>query len=438
MPANRCASRTLVLVLVACAAAAAPASPASARTRIFHAIADATVAADRPNVNHGDARHLHVRRGLRAYLKFDVELPANERIVHSRLRLRPAPVRTLTVRRAGNDWTENAITWRTRPKAGKPVTQFTRTGTVSYVLISESRRNVRIVSRENRLGPALVLTTVKTNPAPGGTANPAGPPASAPPPDAPAAPGPVVDPIGPGMPRGDLPGWKQVFSDDFTRTVPLGQFPKAVSWKWWAYPSDWTDTSGRGVYDASRTLSVHNGVLTSFIHTSKAGVHYVSAPVPRLPGTSGGVTSTPSGQLYGRYSVRFRSDSIPGYKTAWLLWPDSKQWPRDGEIDFPEGNLDGSIYWFVHHQNGSGPFDHTGLDTGFTYGDWHIATIEWVKGRVTCYLDGRKVGETMDRVPSTPMHWVLQTETNISGAPVPDTSRGNVQVDWVSVWRPAG
>src|SRR3978361_375707 len=32
-------------------------------------------------------------------------------------------------------------------------------------------------------------------------------------------------PSGEAMPVGNLPGWKQIFSDDFATDVPLGQFP---------------------------------------------------------------------------------------------------------------------------------------------------------------------------------------------------------------------
>jgi hypothetical protein len=52
--------------------------------------------------------------------------------------------------------------------------------------------------------------------------------------------------------------------------------------------------------------------------------------------------------LYGRYSVRFKADPLAGFKIAWLLWPDSGVWPRDGEIDFPEGELDLTIYGAAH------------------------------------------------------------------------------------------
>src|ERR1700741_1268265 len=35
---------------------------------------------------------------------------------------------------------------------------------------------------------------------------------------------PGSDPSGVAMPKGNLPGWKQVFSDDFATSVPLGGF----------------------------------------------------------------------------------------------------------------------------------------------------------------------------------------------------------------------
>jgi hypothetical protein len=182
-------------------------------------------------------------------------------------------------------------------------------------------------------------------------------------------------------------------------------------------------------------------VLRLNLH-SEAGAPYVAAPVPRLPGSSGGVSSTPSGQLYGRYSVRFRATaSGPGYKTAWLLWPDSRNWPTDGEIDYPEGSLDGGFAGFVHHQAGTSGADQKRIpSTGSaaSYGAWHVATIEWSPGRVEFFRDDRSLGSETARVPNTPMHWVLQSETEVTATPTPDTSTANVEIDWVSVWKPSG
>jgi hypothetical protein len=222
------------------------------------------------------------------------------------------------------------------------------------------------------------------------------------------------------MPVGDLTGWTQVFAEDFGRDAALGSFLSTYGTTWSAYPSPWKDTSGNGVYDAGRTLSVTNSTLDIYLH-SEGGTHYVAAPAPRLPAMT-----------YGRYSVRFRSDSITGYKTAWLLWPDDNQWPAHGEIDFPEGNLDQNISGFAHWSTASGGQD--AFPTSATYADWHVATTEWSPGRIVFLLDGRVVGTSTTHVPSTPMHWVLQTETQLSGGAPADSASGHVQVDWVTAY----
>ena len=82
-------------------------------------------------------------------------------------------------------------------------------------------------------------------------------------------------PSGENMPVGDLPGWKQIFTDDFTTNVPLGSFPAAVSSKWGAYLSPWKDTSGNGTYSPG-VVSVSGGLINSDIHTTN-GVSMVTA-----------------------------------------------------------------------------------------------------------------------------------------------------------------
>jgi hypothetical protein len=266
----------------------------------------------------------------------------------------------------------------------------------------------------------------------GGTAAPT-PPA---PPPAPA------NPSGQAMPNSDLAGWKLIFNDDFTVDVPLGSFPEAVSTKWTAYPwgppPDWHDTSGNGFYHPHRVLSVGGSVLNMDIHTENIGginYHLVAAPVPILPGIA-----PYHGQRYGRYAVRFRSDILPLYKTAWLLWPDSDTWPGDGEIDFPEAALDGNntISAFMHRQAGISGSDQDAYSTSIkeAASGWHTAIIEWSAGRCAFILDGVTIGVSTSRVPNSPMHWILQTETSLSGVAPDPSTRGNVQIDWVAIWAP--
>jgi len=240
-----------------------------------------------------------------------------------------------------------------------------------------------------------------------------------------AAPGAAVS--GEPAPAGDLPGWRLVFEDDFPTDVPTGSFPAAVASKWGAYPDGTRDTSGNGVYTPSKVVSIHDGVMDLHIRTDSTG-HLVAVPVPRL--------QTPTGsQVYGRYAVRFRADPLPGYKVAWLLWPDSENWPHDGEIDFPEGDLDDQICGYVHHLGATVGNDQDAVCTGVSFTGWHTTVIEWTASQVVMYLDGRVILRSTTRIPNTPMHWVLQTETSLFSVPSPATS-GHVLIDWVAAWSP--
>ncbi|MBI1376845.1 MAG: family 16 glycosylhydrolase [Frankiales bacterium] len=222
------------------------------------------------------------------------------------------------------------------------------------------------------------------------------------------------------MPRGNLAGFKQVFADDFTTPAKRGSFLSVYRTKWSAYGPGWRDTSGHGVYDGNRTLSVANGNLDIYLHTVN-GTHYVAAPTPKLPRMT-----------YGRFSIRFQSDSIPGYKAAWMLWPNDDIWPAHGEIDFPEGDLNSTFSAFSHYATSSGGQAPFTLSANFR--SWHTATIDWLPGKVVFYLDGRVVGTNTHLVPTTPMHWVLQTETALN-APAPSSSvSGHVRIAWVTAY----
>jgi hypothetical protein len=248
-------------------------------------------------------------------------------------------------------------------------------------------------------------------------------------------------PSGECMPLGDIPGWRQIFADDFKEPVALGgwsdcsverltcgSLPATYRDRWWAFLEGWSDQAS-GLYSPSKTLSIADGVMDVYVHTV-GGVHLTAAPIPLIHGRAG-----PLGQLYGRYAIRFRSDSLHGYKVAWLLWPDSETWPRDGEIDFPEGNLDMVIEAYMHRRDATAGNDAVGFSSGVRLsGAWHTAVIEWKKDSVVFILDGQVIGATMDRIPDMPMHWVLEVTTTLDGYEPVDETEGHVDIDWVAVW----
>jgi hypothetical protein len=256
------------------------------------------------------------------------------------------------------------------------------------------------------------------------------------------------------MPVGNIPGWRQVFADNFVDgKVPLGGFsgcsPKRRSLrrdtcsglrrtryyhKWWAYPDGWSDGSG-GTYYPSRVMSIEHGRMNLYIHSATirgTTYHLVAAPVPLIPGATKG-----GGLLYGRYVVRFRSSALHGYKTAWLLWPDSGVWPRDGEIDFPEGDLDGSMNAFIHWQGPNFTASSQRFATKVTDNAWHTATLVWTRHACRFVLDGKAIGTAYMHIPKNPMHWVLQTQTATDGTIPGAATAGTVQIDWVAVYVPA-
>jgi Glycosyl hydrolases family 16 len=241
------------------------------------------------------------------------------------------------------------------------------------------------------------------------------------------------------MPIGDLPGWRQVFAEDFTEAdVATGTFPGPVYGSRWSenYVDGTPDTAAQqqnkgqrtSGYYPSKVLSVHDGFLDMYLH-SENGVAMGAAPSPIV----GGASQRPyNSQLFGRYSVRFKADALAGFKLAWLLWPDSKNWPQDGEIDFPEGDLSKVFYAAVHGVEGGVHRDDV-LRPNVPFGDWHTATTEWRADGVEFFLDGKSIGVSRRFTPNKPMHYILQTESCSPSCPLPETS-GHVLVDWVAIW----
>lgn len=241
---------------------------------------------------------------------------------------------------------------------------------------------------------------------------------------------------GQGLPTETYPGFASLFADDFTKDAPEGQFLTTYP-TWRAYPTSYLDTSKHGTYDPGR-ISVHGGVMDMRIgYDAATGKYRVAAPEPRINGAGS------RGQTYGRYAVRFKADVAPGYKTAWLLWPDSNL-NVEGEVDFPEADLNGTDRISAYSHDVNGVHSHNACayssPTVEAGSGWHTAVIEWTSAGVRFLLDGVQLGycTTSLGIPRTNMHWILQTETQLgSTAPPASTVDRHVVVDWVRVDRAA-
>jgi hypothetical protein len=274
----------------------------------------------------------------------------------------------------------------------------------------------------------------------------------------------LADPSGQNVPIGDQPGWHQVFYDNFANeNVALGGFsgcssttrvcsglPTALQSTWWDYPDGWLDTQKDCPYEPSQTMSIAGGIMDMYIHTASNGTCMTAVPEPKIPNAVG----KDGGQLYGMYSVRMKSDPVPGYLTAFLLWPDSATpaWPQNGEIDFPNNNLNSTnITAYLHYEGAMTGGDQAIYnDPSANQSSWHTYTIQWAPTYVNFLVDGKTIGGynsqtpgySQAKIPDTAMHWVLQTESYIGTSPgtasnpIPPatTASGHLQVDWVSIW----
>jgi hypothetical protein len=308
----------------------------------------------------------------------------------------------------------------TRPSAPKPAATDAASGSTS------AKAKAKAKAKGSATGPTTgsgTTSATKPTPAPAKGVTPApAPPKAAP---APAAPALSVS-SGVSVPTGNLPGWSLAFAEDFNRDAPLGTF--ASTYKGWAGYDGAKDTSGNGTYNSKTTMSVHDGMVDKHLHTA-GGKAQVAALTPTPNGKWWG------GQTHGRFAVRFKSDDVDGYKMAWLLWPKSDNWEQ-GEIDFPEASIGGTIKGYSHDITGSPSKNAWFVDTGAKMTAWHTAVIEWAPGRLTYVLDGKSWTTTDPKaIPTDPMTWVLQTETNLDGGAPSASASGHVYIDWVAAWK---
>lgn len=239
------------------------------------------------------------------------------------------------------------------------------------------------------------------------------------------------------LPVGNLTGWTQVVAEDFNTPVTIGGWAaSAIASRFFAYDG-FTDTAQNGLYDPATVLSVSNSNLDFYLHTdgTQAKVGTVVIPNP---------TSTWD-QLYGRFSMRMKSDALPKYKMAPLLWPGNDQWTN--EIDFPEAHdlatfpaATANIY-YDPALTFAGTWQNFSTSTDISDGQFHVYTIDWTPTQLRFYIDGTQVAATTTGVPQVPMRWTLQIETFISGGPRPDPANkpapgtnGHVLIDWVAMY----
>jgi len=208
------------------------------------------------------------------------------------------------------------------------------------------------------------------------------------------------------MPVGNLPGWTQVYAQDFnSNSLP-------TRWGWYS------GTPG------GYSPNVANWT-PSMCSISGGEVHFMARGI-----NSCGLESSVNRQTYGMYLVRMKGDSEPSsmqFSDIALLWPASNSWAA--EIDFYE-DTGGSRSQYNASMfacpNGTCPYQVRGI--GNDGAQWHTYGVAWTPTKVTYSVDGRTVA-SFNASPAVPMELKLQSQ-NLGGS-VPSTEIETMTVDWV-------
>lgn len=150
------------------------------------------------------------------------------------------------------------------------------------------------------------------------------------------------------------------------------------------------------------------------------------------------------------YEFKMRMDYGPGFGPAILTWPDTDNWPGDGEddiIEMPTGaRLSGGAN--QHWADGSGDHQQSGQSlpgggvSSFDGTQWHIYRHERLADRSSYFIDGVKFYEVTDTSHmefGSNHHWVAQVDMFLAGMnwiQAPDTStpaQVRCQIDYIKI-----
>lgn len=148
-------------------------------------------------------------------------------------------------------------------------------------------------------------------------------------------------------------------------------------------------------------------------------------------GTSAGISAKFGRQKYGRWEVRAAGSGDDEYHMVSILWPDSGDWPCDGEVDYAETTGDWNTINFFHHYGCSNL--RTSVSKALDITKFHNYAVDWSPSVIIGYIDGVKWFEDSDPTHQPPgsMHQTLQLDWFPDGT---SNGPGEMRVDWVRVY----
>ena len=368
---------------------------------------DTYVQADKPTTNFGTSVRISTEGRTKIWrnslLRFNVQVPAGEHVVSAKLRAYSETSTTSTefvdVFTTSGGWTERGVTWNSAParitwlgKTGGFATGSwvewdvtkgvsAKGGEQNFKLESNAQKWIGFKSKESSnsaLRPRLVVTT---------------------------APDTVTS-----TEAAVVHGWgTPVIGDEFNYTGA----PEATKWIVYNSPGH----AGNGIRSPQQV--------------TVDGSKMVMTGTPE--GTTAGMGAKFANQKYGRWEVRAAGSGDNEYHLVSILWPDSENWPCDGEVDYAETTGAWNVIKFFHHYSCENR--QVSAEKALDVSQFHNYAVDWHSGGIVGYVDGAKWFETTDPAhqPPGPMHQTLQLDW------FPDSTAngaGEMRVDWVRVYAP--
>lgn len=422
-------------------------------TLTFTPTADTYVQQDRPTESFGASVRWSTegRAGIARHslLRFNAPIATGDKVTSAKLRAYSETATTATetvdVYGTTGGWTQTGATWDNAPARGTlvasaggfaagqwvewDVTKWVGAdgGYTNFKLESTAQKWIGFKSSENTdpaLKPQLVLTTepaVTPTPTPTQTTTPT--PTETATPTQTATPTPTETTTPPADPDGvtaaETQNWGPVVSgDEFNYTGA----PDATKWN--VYDS--AGHAGNGLRKPSQvTVDGAKAVLRG-----------------TADGTTAGMSAKFANQKYGRWEVRAAAAGDDEYHMVSILWPDSENWPCEGEVDYAETTGDWDIIKFFLHYGCDN--SQVSAQKALDVKQWHNYAVDWHSGGLVGYVDGVKWFETTDtsQFPPASMHQTLQLdwfpdEADAAKADTPN-GKGIMCADWVRVYAPAG
>lgn len=231
-----------------------------------------------------------------------------------------------------------------------------------------------------------------------------------------------------------------------TTTVPVTATTTAP-----AYNSTWTlvarDDFDGTTLDESK-WATYSGIGNAGIGFRDPGNIRVGNGEVTMVGTTRNLTgagmcwcSPNSATIYGRWEVRARMDKGNGFGPALLLWPESENWPIDGELDIAEiPNGDRTTMYSTSHWGADN--SQIGAQATGDFSQWHTFGVDWQADHVTYFLDGKAIAHYTDPVtiPRTPMQLALQNDAGegnswIAAVDALSPAEVNLHIDWVKIYK---